>query len=238
MKKLIAVIALSLVSLFAPQRVSSQAVQPRVLLGLSGSDAFDNLSAGLMAGLEIPIRRVELDFADSYSPYESHMGLGQGHANIASFGTHVWLTSKFGLTGKIEDSGYSVTQVSKTGFYSEGGMSVRTYLGGLPSRIEFGYTQQVNNGIVNGVETSHLRGAYFGTDTRLGCAGFGCFRMSEQFSIGKVLTQGNPVCDGTLGNGSQIGESYCPRGSAVGGGVTVSLTMEFPRHRGHEDDLF
>jgi hypothetical protein len=213
--------------------VPSAKAQTRVLLGLSGSNEFNNMSAGVSAGLEVPfLHRFELDLNDTYSPYETHVGLGIGHANIASAGGTVWLTDKVGLSGKLEDSGYSVTKVSKTAAYALAGATVKTYVLGFPSRVSFGYTQQFNNGITNGVETSHLTGGYIKVDTRLGCTGAVCYRGSEQFAAGHVLQQGNPVCDGTEG------AVTCPRNTSFGVGVSLTFSIEFPRRRTTEDNLF
>jgi hypothetical protein len=234
MKKFMLVLALAL-ALMAPNAKAQS-----ILLGASGANAFDNMSAGLTAGLYVPfLHRYEFDLQDVYSPYESHVGLGSGHANIASAAGLVWLGKNWGVSTKIEDSGYSVTQVSKTAFYATGGLVKRVYVFGVPTRISFGYAQQVNNGIVNGIETSHLRGAYLGFDGRLYCNSYSCLRIIEQFSIGHVLTQGNPVCDGTIGNGSQVGWGPCPRSGAVGGGVTLSVLVDLHRkNTGHEYDLY
>lgn len=222
MRKLIATLVLALALLFTPT-VKAQTV----LLGVSGSDSFNNMSAGVTAGVEIPFHRFEVDLYDIYSPYETHVGLGQGHANIATAGGRFWMTDKFALSGRIEDSGYSVTKVSKTAFYVLSGFTVRHTVLDFPSRINFGYAQQINNGIVNGVETSHLRGGYIGIETRLGCTKNYCFRFFEQLTAGHTLNQGNPVCDGTIGAGNFTTGPYpCPRHGGFGGGVIVGFWFD------------
>lgn len=236
MKRLLSSFFLIIFLLFIP----TAKAQTNLVLGVSGTSAFDNLSAGVTAGLNVPfLHRYELNLQDTYSPYESHIGLGQGHANIAQAGGLVWLGKNIGVQANIEDSGYSVTQVSKTAFYVTGGLVKRTYLFGVPTRFGLGYAQQINNGIVNGVETSHLQGVYFSIDGRPFCSTTMCLRVEEKFTFGHVLTQGNPVCDGTIGNGSQAGLSPCPRTGAVGGGVSLNLLLEFHRsNKGHEYDLY
>ena len=239
MKKLILGLLLSLI--LSVPTVKSQTVNATtanaasVTAGISGADDFDNLSAGITLGLNVPIKRFEFNLADTYSPYETHIGLGSGYANIATFTSTVWATNRFGITGKIEDSGYSVTDVSKTAFYVLGGASIKVNWLSVPTRFGFGYAGQFNNGIVNGIETSHLHGAYFSVEGHPYCAKSWCIKIQEMFTMGQVLTQGNPVCDGTLGNGSQAGISPCPRGKATGGGVEMNLLFERYLHK-HDAD--
>jgi hypothetical protein len=207
--------------------------QSRILVGTTVSNSFGNYSFGLSASAELPFgHKNELDIKDTFSPLESHVALGSGNANIASIGGIRWITSGFGLTTSFENSSYQVTKVSKGADYLSFGPIVRKMIWGAPSRVSFGFIHQVNNGIVNGVESSHLEGGHFGFTTRYGCAGNVCLRITEDFTIGRVLTQGNPVCDGTYGSNT------CPRSSAVAGGFTGSVSFEFPRHKGSELDAF
>lgn len=212
---------------------TSAKAQTSYMIGISGADQFNNLSAGVTAGIIVPfLHRYEFDLQDTYSPYETHVGLGHGHANIASAGGIVWLGKNIGISGKIEDSGYSVTQVSKTAFYVLSGLVIKHYVFGIPSRVSVGYAGQVNNGILNGIETSKLQGAYVGIDSRLVCSERACLRFQEQLSFGRVLEQGNPVCDGTYG-----ADTCGSRNKAFGGGVSVSLVLDLHR-KTNGDDLF
>jgi hypothetical protein len=214
--------------------------QTRWLLGVSGGDNFDNYSFGVQGGVEIPFaKRYELDLKDTFSPIETHVSLGSGRANATSAGGYIWVSKSWGLNGRVEDSMYDVTKVSKDADYAFGGLTYRALIGGFPSRLSFDYIQQFNNGIApSGVETSHLQGADFSFTTRFGCVGPTCVRISEDFDFGRVLTQGNPVCDGTYGVTGGPNGGPCPRQGALGGGVSASVVLEFPRHRGHENDVF
>lgn len=235
MKKLIGILML-LVSLFAIQTKA----QTRVLFGVTGAQAYDNSSVGVTAALEIPfLTRYELDLKDTFSPFESKVALGGGRANIAGAGGFVWLTENWGLTGRVEDSSYNVTKITKDADYAFGGLAYRGIVGGLPARFTFQYIRQFNNGITpSGVESSHLQGFDFGFSVRYGCFGFVCVRNSTDFSAGRVLTQGNPVCDGTFGvTGGNGPNGSCPRGSALGGGVQMTIALE-RRPRGRESDKF
>jgi hypothetical protein len=234
-RKLIAGLVLAAALLFTPT-VKAQ----RFTVGIAGGDSFDNYSLGVQAGIEIPfLKHYELDLKDTFSPVEAHVSLGSGRANKAEVGGIVWLSDSFGLTGKVEDSSYNVTKVGKDADYAFGGLAYRTVIGGLPTRLSLQYIQQFNNGIsATGLETSHLKGADLGFTVRYGCTGRVCIRSTEDFTFGRVLTQGNPQCDGTYGiiNGPNGGPCY--RTPAFGGGFTGSVVFEFPRPRGHEYEKF
>lgn len=222
-----------IVSLFACQ-VNGHA-QTRVLVGGAGAIAWDNQSAGATFGLEVPfLKRYELDLKDTFSPFETHVALGGGYANLTSAGGHIWLTKSFGFNGKVERTGYSVTEVSKVADYAFGGLTYRTLALGTPTRFSFGYVRQFNNGVApSGVETSHLQGGTITIENRLGCAGLFCFRLTNEDSFGIVWTQGNQNCDGSIGP-----QTCGSRGRAFGGGFTGAIVLEFPRHRDTENESF
>jgi hypothetical protein len=213
---------------------ASQA-QTRWLVGLSGGDSWDNYSVGIAAAAEIPFaKRYELDLKDTFSPVEAHVSLGAGRANITNAGGHIWLTPRWGLNGSVSDSMYDVTKVTKDADYAFGGVSYRGIIAGQPTRFTFDYIRQFNNGITpSGLESSHLQGFDLGVTTRMGCALAFCIRLNEEFSLGRVLTQSNPVCDGSFG-----GKITCARTAAFGGGVTAGLLFEFPRRRAIELETF
>lgn len=215
--------------------------QTRVLAGVTGAQEFDNSSLGVTAALEIPfLKHYELDLKDTFSPFESHVALGGGRANIASVGGFVWFTKSFGLTGRVDDSSYNVTKVTKDADYAFGGLAYWTVLGGLPARFTLTYVGQFNNGVTpTGLESSHLQGIDFGYTVRFGCFGAICIRQSADYVVGRILEQGNPLCDGTLGTtGGNGPNGTCPRTSAIGGGVNASVLVEFPRRRSTEQDSF
>ena len=210
--------------------------QSRFLVGTSGGSSFDNQSLGISVSAEVPFaHKNEFYIGDTFAPYESHVALGSGYANIVWIGEIRWVTNGFGLSGSIQNSSYRVSKASKAADYFSGGPIFRKMIWGSPARLSFGYIRQVNNGILNGLESSHLEGGHFGFTTRLGCAGNGCIRISEDFSVGYVLTQGNPVCDGAY---PLTTLPACPRSIAVGGGFTGSVSIEFPRRKGQESDPF
>lgn len=236
MKKLIIAFALMLASMFSTQANA----QTRVLFGVAGAQAFDNSSVGVSAAVEVPFaKHYELDLKDTFSPFESKVALGGGRANIAVVGGNIWFSQSWGITGRVEDSSYNVTKVSKDADYAFGGIAYRGIVGGLPARFTLQYIRQFNNGITpSGVESSHLQGGDVGFTVRFGCIGAVCIRNSEDFVFGSVWTQGNPQCDGSIGITGGPNGGSCPRGRAVGGGVTASIMLEFPRHRGHEYERF
>ena len=236
MRNRVVVLILLLIALFVPVRASAQT---RVLVGVEGAQAFDNSSVGAAISLEVPFaKRFEIDLQDTFSPIESHVSLGGGRANITSATGRVWFSQHWGLVGGVEDSMYDVTKVTKDADYGFGGFAYRASVGGLPARFSFEYVRQFNNGISpSGLESSHLQGADIGYTMRFGCLGAICIRNSEDIVAGRVLTQGNQNCDGSLPIVAP--NVYCgPRGSAFGGGVTASISIEFPRHKGHEYDPF
>lgn len=232
MKILAAVLAV--IMLFA---VKSRA-QTRVLFGAAGAQDFDNSSLGVTASIEVPFaKRLEVDLSDTFSPLESHVSLGGGRANTTNATGRIWFGS-WGVNGGAEDSMYDVTKVTKDGDYAFGGITKRAVVGGLPARFSFDYIRQFNNGITStGLESSHLQGFEFGYTMRFGCVGSVCVRNSEDFVFGRVLTQGNPQCDGTYGLTGGPGGGPCYRTAAFGGGVKASITMEFP-HPKNEYEQF
>ena len=230
MKKLIAVLALFAATLF-PNYANAQS---RFIVGASGVAAFDNYSGGVTAGIEYPfLKYFELHLTDTFSPIEGHVSLGTGRANNINVSGFVWVNQKFGFNGQIADSAYDVTKVSKDADYAFGGFTLRTNLGGMPARFTFDYVRQFNNGISpTGVETSHLQGADIGFTNIFGCTKHMCVRTTEDLIFGRVLTQGNPQCDGTFGiTGGQNG-GPCYRTGAVSGGATASIQFVFGSGRG------
>lgn len=214
---------------------TTASAQTRLQVGIGGAEAFNNSSIGVTASIEVPFaKRYELDLKDTFSPFESKVALGGGRANTSRATGLVFLTDSIGLTGAVEDSNYNVTLVTKDADYAFGGLVYRGIVGGLPARFTFQYIRQFNNGITpSGLESSHLQGGDVGYTMRFGCLGAVCIRTSEDIVFGRVLTQSNPVCDGSF-----PGPVTCPRTPALGGGFTASITAEFPRHRGHEYDKF
>jgi len=226
----------------------------RFLLGMNGGGDFGNLFLSFNAGLEVPIgNRLEIDLGDGFSPvfhvdgitipFESHINLGTGSANIASGGAIIWVSpgKSLGLSGTVDYSAYS-TSIHKGGYYVHSDLVWRKVAWQMPTRFSFGYFQQFQNGIAcgniaacslpgaNGTETNHVKGGEFGMVTRMGAIGPTVIRMTFSTNVGHLLTQGNQFCDGTLG----IYVPSCKRGSAVSGGATMGVMFEFPRHRGLE----
>ncbi len=238
-------IALFILVLFTPvgkaQELDTQYdEQARVLVGSTLGSFFGNNAFGVTAGAEIPFaRRYELDLGETYSPLESHVALGSGSANRTSVGGHFWLVKDFGLNGSAEYSSYSVTTASKGGDYAFIGVTWRTFAWGIPTRFSFDYVRQFNNGIsANGTESAHLQGADFSLVARLGCSGLLCSRAEFDYQVGHVLTQSNPICDGTYGITGGPNGGPCYRTGAWSGGASGSFVFEFPRHRGYEDSAF
>jgi hypothetical protein len=224
---------LSVVFLLAVLAIGLPA-QTVFLAGATAGSSFGNLFLGATAGLEMPItKHYELDLYDTFSPLESHIKLGTGWANVADGGAHIWFTPNFGLNGRVSYSNYSVTKVRKGGDYTFGGVTWRKLVWHTPARFSLDYIREFNNGITSdGIESSHLQSGEFEFEARLGCARIACIREVFSFEVGHVLQQGNPVCDG------EFGAVSCPRAGGWAGAFTGSLFFEFPRRRGHEDDIF
>ena len=230
----------------------------RFLTGVSGGGDLGNLFLSLNASMEIPVtKRLEIDLGDGFSPvfhvngivipFEEHANLGTGSANIASGGVLVWVSPgrSLGLSGGVDYSAYSVN-IHKGSYYAHGDLVWRKIAWGMPTRFNFGYFQQFNNGIAcgtpaacalpgaNGTETDHVQGGEFGLTTRMGAVGPTVIRMTFNTNVAHLLTQGNQACDGSLG----VFIPSCKRGSTVGGGATMGVSFEFPRHRGDEYKAF
>lgn len=228
MKKLTSFILLTF--LFA----TTLRAQTRVLAGIDGGSSFGNFFIGPSIALEVPVvKRFELDLKDNFAPIEEHIALGRGWANLAKGGGIIWLTKTIGLNGSAEYSNYHVS-ISKAAEYGFSGITIRRKIDDSPIRLSFDYLRQFNNGITrNGTESSHLQAGEFNFDARITCTGPFCYRLALDYMIGHVLTQGDPYCDGTFSSAIT-----CPRTGASSGSFKGSFYLEFPRHRGHENDSF
>jgi hypothetical protein len=190
-----------------------------ILAGPALTLGYGNVAVGLTGKLEIPIKRAEIDLAETFSPYEKHIALGSGWANQFSVGGYGWFSNHFGITGRIEDSRYS-TSIEKDSQYVMGGLAYR----GPGTRAGFGYIQEINNGIGStGIETNHLKAAEASFDERIACWTHGCLRAYVRMDFGHSLTQGNPQCDGEF----TPGHVTCPRRGALGGGEIIGMYFEF-----------
>lgn len=209
--------------------------QTRFQLGGFGTGAWNNYQAGVLGILEQPLgKRFEVDLTEGYSLYENKPGYGKGVANVFRVGTTVWLNDRIGLNANGEESGYTLNSLSKGAMYAWAGPIFRIHMSKLPSRLQFGYLTELDNGVtLTGIETSHLKAGLIAITTRVGCSGPFCFRINYDFTAGTVLDQGSPICDG-----SRPGSITCPRSIAGSGGFKMSFTFEFPRPRDREGDLF
>lgn len=217
------------------------AAQTRVQGGVFGTGAFNNYQAGVFGSVDVPIgKHFEVGFLDGYSFTEIKPGVGKGTANVARVTGTAWFTPKIGVSVFGEQSGYTLATLSKGAIYVAGGPVFRLHVLGFPARLTLGYLAQLNNGIVGGIETSYMLAAIISVQTRLGCAGQVCFHLTHEFAMGSVLSQGNPQCDGTYGNGSQAKPPMdpCDRSRMMGGGFAMRLGAVFGHRKGTEDDLF
>ncbi len=202
--------------------------QVRAVVGGGTGVVYSNLQVNVLTGVEIPVKRVEFDFLNSFSPYEGKSGLGTGTADSVS-ATGIFWIKNVGLTGGLSFSEYSVS-IHKHAYDALGGVVFRL-TGTDPMRFQFNYVQQVWNRFDarTGIESSYLKGFHFVWTTRLGCNHVGCARIFATFDAGKVKLQSNQHCDGTL-----PGPITCPRATAASGGSTGGLVFEFPRPKNPE----
>ena len=212
----------------------------RFLTGVQTGSSFGNLFMGIVAAVELPItRRFELDLRDVFDPVEQHYPYGNGWANQATGGGIIWVTRAVGLNASYEYSNYHTQRLSKHGDYFYGGVTYRTAKPGIPMRFTFDYLREIHNGIdATGTESAHLQGGQFNLDMRVACHLNLCFRVQFDFKVGRVLTQGNPICDGTLGVTGGPGGGPCPRTAASSGAFTGAVLVEFPRRRAMEQLAF
>lgn len=211
--------------------------QTRLLVGTNAGSSFGNLFASFGARIEQPIgKRFELDASDFYAPFEQHIALGNGWANVASGGGIVWLGRNWGMNGNLSLSQYHV-QIAKHAPYLLAGISLRRSLQSLPLRLTFDYVRELSNGVSsNGTESSHLQGGEFNLDVRIKCAGPLCWRLAFDFQVGRVAQQSNPACDGQGVRNPAL--PACPNNHASAGAFTSSLMMEWPRRKETEDLSF
>jgi hypothetical protein len=212
--------------------------QTRILTGVSVSGEYGNISVGPVISMEAPVtKHLEISALDAFYPIEQHIALGHGWANRLKSGMIVWATPSLGVNGSVELSQYH-TSINKKAGYVFGGITYRT-VGWVPTRLTIDYVRQFANGISkDGTESAHLQGVLFNVDMRMGCTGPMCFRFAPEMQIGRVLTQSNPVCDGTFGVTGGPNGGPCPRTPSIGGGFGITLSVEFPRRRDTEDNPF
>jgi hypothetical protein len=222
MKKLLLAIVLLI---FVPQIKAQD-----VFVGANGGGLYNNYFLNVTAGVELPYAKIlETDIRDDFAPLESHTQLGHGWANIGSLEQDGYITKSFGLSGKVEYSSYS-TKIVKASDYVFGGIVIRKMAWGAMTKFHFSYVREFNNGIsANGTETSHLQGGDFFLQSEMGCSKKFCYRLEADFQAGRVLTQSNPVCDGTYGIIGGPNGGPCYRTPAWGGGASMGFTMVFPR---------
>lgn len=241
-----AVLFFLLATIFTP-RIQAQT---NFLIGATGGDVYSNVYGGLVGRVEVPFaKRLELDIDGELSPrislngytinLEKKLNLGTGFGYTVGTTGRVYFTHAWALDGGIEESAYSVTATSKAQYFTKGGFTYRRIWLGVPTRFTFDYIREVANGIQsNGDESSHLQGGSVTIEGRLGCASVMCFRMSTNIQGGRVLQQGNPVCDGTFGTTGGPNGGPCPRAASTSGGASMSLYLEFPRRKATENNPF
>jgi len=227
--------------------------QTRILVGMHGGGLYSNTTLGVLAGIEIPAApRLEFDGLDEFSAYENHVGLGTGTANLARVSGITWLGKSVGLTGGLEHHEYAVS-IHKDHFEVLGGVILRHVLAGNPTRIEFDYLHSLKGQFKHGIEPSYLQGGRVAVIARLGCYGPFCYRLDWEVQAGKVLLQGNPLCDGTIPPiptprpmtcqeynlvRQELPCLACQRQGAISGGAKASFVLEFPRRHKTENEAF
>jgi hypothetical protein len=229
---------------FAPaSRAQSYETTPRVILGGEGGTEFGNTAIGALTSVEIPIKRFELDFSNTFDLYESHVALGKGIADQFGGRGILWV-NHVGFVGGVDYSMYRVS-ITKSAEYAKGGIAFRSNMGGVPARVFFLYTHELNNGlfphIAAGTETPRLQSGAVQLQARLQCNRNGnmCLRLSGSFDVGVVKNQSNPICDGSLGvtGGNGPGGS-CFRTFTLSGGAEFGLSLEI-RHKSHDvEEIF
>jgi len=231
-RTLLGILLLMLAVLFTP----AAHAQTRVLIGGTGGLDFNNKTLGVTGGIEQPFaKHFEVDLYGTFSPLEIKTVYGNGFSYSTQAELSGWFNDHWGLNGRVDRSAYTVTTVSKTGYYAYGGASYRGLVGGLPAQFDFDFLKQFNNGIgANGTETNHIIGGEIDFSVRMGCARSFCVRMEDGFNAGRVLEQGNPACDGTFGLTGGPNGGPCARQATASGGFYASVVFEFPRRRGGE----
>jgi hypothetical protein len=223
--------AILFVTILLSVAVTGAQETPHVLIGASGGQAFGNLSLGSTVEIEVPIaRHFEMDARDTFSPLEEHVRLGNGYDNVATIEPVIWLTRGFGLDTRVDWSQYRVTKVSKHSAYVFAGIATRGLWYGSPARMSLDYFREARNGIYgHGIETSHLQGGSLYLEAQVWCSRRFCSYTTLEMSIGGLLEQGNPVCDGSgVANPQRL--PACPRTRNVSGSGIMGFLVELGRH--------
>jgi len=205
--------------------------QSRLLVGPNGGYVLDNAFLGGALSVEVPIQRFEVDL-NGRGSFEHHSGLGNGWSEENQVKTLAWITSRFGLDGTADRDAYGVPHITKSLSFVQAGAVWRGHLDERPVRLTVNYVREYKNRIDrSGTETPKLQGGQIVFDARVGCTKSYCVRLKEEFTVGHVLTQGNPVCDGTFGLTGGPNNGPCPRQGAWSGGSEVTVFLELPIRR-------
>lgn len=200
-----------------------QAQKIDVVLGPLGGGLYGNYFAGVRGGLETNYRVAPYAYGE-FDPYNEHVKLGSGYSYNVEVGSALWLSNRWGLNGNVEQSAYS-DSIYKTGYFAKGGVALKTSDPWGRTRWFLNYIQQFNNGIDRtGTETAHLRGGQVIYDSDMGCAKHFCNRIYLDVQAGRVLTQGNPICDGTF---RDVVGYTCSRKPAWSGGAAIGWVFQF-----------
>jgi hypothetical protein len=175
---------------------------------------FPHLAVG--TGLRYDDSRIGFEASADYSP-DHKEGFNSGYVVTGGGFGNLWLTRNFGLTAGAAASRLQTPAYQKQATIPQAGLAFRFTGAGFPMRL---YTNWIfptgSYSPATGIEPNRLRGPEAYWETQM----YSYLAVGLRFGIFKGYNQGNSLCDGVLGNGSQIGISPCPRGTFTQG-ITV-----------------
>jgi hypothetical protein len=158
----------------------------------------------------------DIEIHGDYSPDHKY-GFNRGSVVTGGGFGNIWLTPSFGLTGGSGVSRLQTPAYHKAGLFPQAGVAFRFIGGGFPMRLYVNWIFPTGSyNPATGIEPNRLRGPELFWETQMTPH----IAVGLRFGIFKGYSQGNPVCDGTLGNGSQVAILPCPRGTFTQG-ITV-----------------
>jgi hypothetical protein len=178
----------------------------------------------LGGSVEIPIgNRFEAQFNSTWSP-TAKQGTSSGYGFQVQTTEIGWVTQRFGLTGNVRHNWLRTDAYHKQSWEYSAGVVFRA---GDEHRIYLDYLLPYGDRGFNpktGIEDSHTQGPEIQWEVRMA----NHWRWIVRGGVYHVLTQGNQLCDGTLGPVV----ASCKRGGAISAAATVGFRYEWPGREG------
>ena len=175
-------------------------------------------------GVEIPLgQRFEAQAFAHYSPTAKEGQAWSRTLQVRGTGI-VWVTPNLGATGTLERSWLWSETYSKAAWYPQVGVVWRGTWLDTNLRVYGRYTLPTGGYDAKlGIEAPQLQGPGIRAEAEM----LSWLRIYTELDVFHGLRQGNPVCDGTLGDGSQVGIASCGRSGYWTGRTVTGVQFIF-----------